>query len=74
MAIGDVIERRPQPAVVVILQRDEAEGLEYALCRLTHGREKLCHPVYRSGLGLKRNFNEVALRQFTRQFQQSASD
>ena len=72
MTVRHVIERSPQAAVVVILQRDEAEGLEHARCSLAHGTQNLCHAVNRTRLGLKRNFYEVAFSQRTRQLQESA--
>ena len=58
-----MIERCSQPAVVIVLKRDEAEGLEHAFRGLAHRVENLCHAVYRSRLRLKCNFNEGAFRQ-----------
>ena len=69
-----MIERCPQAMVVVVLQRDEAEGLQYTLCRLAYRAQNLCHAVDRPRLRLKRNFDEVALLQRTRQSQESARD
>ena len=66
MAVRNVIERCSQTAVVIILQRHEAEGLEHAFCSLAHRVENLRHAVYRSRLRLKSNFNKVALRQRAR--------
>ena len=62
-----MVKRRPQSAVIIILQRDEAERLEDALRRLSHGIENFRHAVHWSRLGLKRNFDKVSLRQRARQ-------
>ena len=62
-----MVKRRPQSAVIIILQRDEAKRLKDALRRLSHGIQNLRHAMYWSRLRLKRNFDEVALRQRARQ-------
>ncbi len=66
-----MIERRAQAAVVVVLERNEAERLQHAIRRLPRGAEDLRHAVHRAGLRLKGNFDEVALRQRMRQLQQA---
>jgi hypothetical protein len=71
--IDDVIERGAQAAMVVILKRDEAKRLQYAIGHLPHRGENFGHPVHRAGLRLKGNFDEVALSQGMRQLQQAAS-
>jgi hypothetical protein len=58
--------------MVVVLDRDEAERLQYAIRCLSHGAEDLGHGVDWARLRLKCNFDEIALRQRTRQLQQSA--
>ncbi len=68
-----MIKRGPQPAMVVILERDEAERLQHAVRLLLRGTENFGHPVHRPGLRLKSNFDEVALRQTVRQLQKAAS-
>ena len=69
-----MIERGPQAAMVVILQRHEAEGLQDSLSRFPRGAENFRHAVHGALLGLKRNFDEVTFRQRTRQLQKSARD
>lgn len=58
--------------MVLILQRDEAERLQYAVVQLPHGGKSFGHAVNRPGLRLKRNFDEVTLRERLRQLQQAA--
>jgi len=57
--------------MVVISQRDETEGLQNAL-RGSNWNEHLRHAVYRTGLGLEGDFDEVALFQIPGQTQQAA--
>jgi hypothetical protein len=68
--VRHMIERRTQAAIVVILKRDKAEGLEHNILRLSHRAEDLSHSAHRARLRLKRNFHEIALGKRTRQFQQ----
>jgi len=70
--VYDVIKRGAQAAMVVILQRDEAEWLQYAVCLLAHGAEDFGHAVHRPGLRLKGNFDEVTQRQTLGKLQQAA--
>jgi hypothetical protein len=58
-----VIERGAQAAMVIILNRDKAEGLQYAVFQLLRRAEDFGHGVHRSGLRLKGNFYEIALSQ-----------
>ena len=58
--------------MVIILERDEAERLKYALRRLLRGAKNFRHSVYGARPRLKCNFDEVALPQRTRQLQQPA--
>ena len=60
--------------MVVIFERDETEGLKNPIRHVTHRAEDFGHAVYWSGLGLKRNFDEVALSQRLRDAQQSSGD
>jgi len=62
-----VIERRAQPAVIVIFERDKTERLQHSILRFPHGTEYLGHGAHRAGLRLKRNFDEIALCKRTRQ-------
>ena len=68
-----MVQRRPQTAVVIVLERDEAERLQHAIRRLPHGTEDFSHAVHRARLRLKCDFDEVAGSQRLRQLQQSAS-
>jgi CHAT domain-containing protein len=45
--------------MVVILDRDEAERLQYAVIELTGRSENFGHPVHWAGLRLEGNFDEV---------------
>ena len=58
--------------MVVILKRDKAERLEYAVVHLSHGGEYFGHAVNWPCLGLKSNFDKVALGQRLGQLQQAA--
>jgi len=57
--------------MVVILDRYKTEGLQDALVRLHHGAEDFGHAVHGTCLGLKRDFDEVALSQRVGQTEQS---
>src|SRR5579863_3593433 len=50
-----------QAMVVVVLKRDEAEGLQNALLGLVRRGEDFGHAVYGSRLRLKRDFDKIAL-------------
>ena len=58
--------------MIVVFERHEAERLEHALRRLLYRRQDLGHAVDWARLRLKRNFDEITLRQRLRQLQQSA--
>jgi len=63
IAIHHVIERGAQAAMVVILQRNEAKRLQYAIGHRPHWGKNFRHTVHGAGLRLKGNFDEVALSQ-----------
>jgi hypothetical protein len=67
-----VLERCPQTAVVIVLDRDEAERLQDTSCCLAQRAKDLSHAVHRARLRLKCEFDECAIVQPTRQLQQSA--
>jgi hypothetical protein len=67
-----MIERGPQAAMVVVLKRHEAERLKHAVGHLSCGHEDFRHTVYWALLGLKRDFDEVALAQRAGQVQEPA--
>ena len=60
--------------MVIILKRDEAERLQYAVGHLPHGAENFGHAMDRARLRLKSNFDEVALSQGLGQLQQAAGN
>lgn len=68
-----MIDGRPQTAMVVILERDEAERLQHASICLSHGSEDFSHAMHRTRLRLKCQFDERTGSQSVRQLQQSAS-
>src|SRR5258708_39872208 len=72
LPIHPMTERSSQSPVVVILKRDEAERLQYAVAQLSHGGENFSHPVNRPCLRLKGDFDEVTLSQTLCQLQQAA--
>ena len=69
-----MIKRRPQPSVIVIFKRDKSKRLQHAGVRLAHGAEHFGHAAHRPRLGLKRDFDKIALAQRTRNLKQSAGD
>jgi hypothetical protein len=73
IAIHDVVERGAQAAMILVLERDEAERLQYTIGHLPHCRQNLGHAVHWPGLRLKSNFDEVAASQRMRQPKQAAS-
>jgi len=73
IAIHDVVERGAQAAVVLVFERDESKGLQYAIGHLPHRRQNLRHAVHWTSLRLKSNFDEVAASQRMRQPKQTAS-
>jgi hypothetical protein len=59
--------------MVVVLKRNEAEGLQDTIGHFPHRRKNFGHAVHRTGLRLKGNFDEVSLPQRMGQLQQTAS-
>jgi hypothetical protein len=72
ISLHHVIERCAQAAVVVILERHEAERLQDALSRFARRAQDFGHAVHRPGLSLERDFYEVALAQRLRYAQQAS--
>ena len=58
----------------LVFNGHEAEGLEHASLPFAHWMQHLRHALDTAGLGLKRNFHEIAFRETSRQLQQSAID
>lgn len=71
-ALHDVIERGTQTAMVVVLDRYEAEWLQHAVVQLPGGTEDFSHAVHRAGLRLERDFDKVACAQRLLQAQQAS--
>ena len=67
-----MIERRPQAAMVVIFERNEAERLQHTVTHFPRRAEDFSHAVHGPGLRLKSNFDEVALAQRMSHPQQAA--
>ena len=58
--------------MIVVFERDKAKGLQYSLGHTPRRAEHFGHAMDRSGMGLKSNFDEVALRKRLGQLQQAA--
>lgn len=67
----DVIERRAQAAMIVVLDRHEAEGLQHTVGEASRRAQDFRHAVNRAGLRLEGDFDEVPLRERLRQAQQA---
>jgi len=67
-----MLERGAQAAMVFVLERHKAERLQNTVECLAHWAEDFGHAVHRPGLGLKRDFYEVALPQRLGQIQQAS--
>jgi len=60
-AVGHMVHRGSQAAMVVILERNKTEGLEHAIRPLTHGLKDFGHAVHWARLRLKRKFDKSAV-------------
>jgi len=58
--------------MVVILESDEAERLQYSGRRLPHGRKDLRHAAHGAGLRLKRQFHEGTVSKRMLQLQKAS--
>ena len=47
--------------MIVVFERNKTERLQYPAARLASWTQKLGHAVYRPGLRLKGDFDEIAL-------------
>jgi hypothetical protein len=56
-----MIERGAQAAVIVVLKRHESEWLQHAVRYAPHWAQSLSHAMDWTGLGLKSDFDEIAL-------------
>ncbi len=68
-----MIDRSAQAPMVIVLKRDETEGLQHASCGLSQGIENLRHAMHGPGLRLKCEFDKRSASQRMLQLQQSAS-
>jgi len=68
-----MVERRAEPAVVVVLDGHEAEGLQDAIRELAHRAEDFGHSVHGASLGLEGDFDEVSLPERMLQAEQASS-
>jgi hypothetical protein len=59
--------------MVVVLERNETEGLQDTIVHFPRGRENFGHAVHGTSLCLKSNFDKVALSQRMGHLQQAAS-
>jgi len=58
--------------VVVVLNGNEAEGLQDTICELAHRAEDFGHTVHGAGLRLEGDFNEVSLPERMLQAEQAS--
>ena len=59
--------------MIIVAERDEAEGLQRPVGSRTDRGQHLCHASYRSRLSLKSDFHEISLAQRPGQSQKPAS-
>ena len=69
-----MIDGDSKAAVVIVPERDEAEGLQHARCRFARWTEDLGHALHRAGFCLKSNLHEIALAQGLSHVEQAAGD
>src|SRR5690242_15278298 len=50
--VGGRIDHHAQGAMVIVAERDEAEGLQRSVCSRAHRREHFGHATHRTRLGL----------------------
>jgi len=69
-----MIDGRSEPAVVVVPERHEAEGLQHACCRLAGGTEDFGHALHWAGFCLEGDLDEIALPQAMSHLEQAAGN
>ena len=74
VALGDVVKRHAQAAVVIVLKSHEAKWLQNSVWHTSRWTEGLGHSMHRTCLGLESDFDEVSLRQGHGQTQQASGD
>jgi hypothetical protein len=68
-----MIDGHSEPAVVVVPERHEAEGLQHA-CRGLSGTEDFGHALHGAGFGLESDLDEIAVPQAMSHLEQAAGD
>jgi hypothetical protein len=69
-----MINGHSEPAVVVVPERHEAEGLQHARCRGAGGTEDFGHALHGAGFCLEGDLDEIAFPQALSHLEQAAGD
>ena len=69
-----MIDGQSEPAVVVIPERHEAEGLQHARRRFAGGTQNFGHALHGAGFCLEGDLDEIALPQAMSHLEQAAGD
>ena len=69
-----MIDGHSEPAVVVVPERHEAEGLQHACCRGGGGAEDFGHALHGAGFCLEGDLDEIAVPQAMNHLEQAAGD
>jgi len=67
-----MIKRRTQAPMVIVFNRDEAEGLKDTVRHLSRRAEEFGHAMHRSRLRLERNLDEIARPKRLRETKQAS--
>src|SRR5579863_8037229 len=73
-AVGSGFHHRAELLMVVVIERDETEGLENAALTFSHWLQHFGHALHVAGLRLEGDFDEVSLGERPLQLQQAAGD
>ena len=66
-----MVQRISQPPVIIVFEGDKAERLQHAIRHIACRAEYFGHAVHRPRLGLKCDFDKIALRERLRQTEQA---
>jgi len=69
-----MIDGHSEPAVVVVPERHEAEGLQHACGRFAGGSEDFGHALHGAGFCLEGDLDEIARPQALSHLEQAAGD
>jgi hypothetical protein len=69
-----MIDGHSEPAMVVVPERHEAEGLQHACCRGLSGTEDFGHALHGAGFCLEGDLDEIALPQAMSHLEQAAGN